>query len=159
MSSQGTPAIVDLQTPFSGCLHRLSSAGLKRLKAYADAHGGDFNVPHSHSDFKLYSWMASQRGECKKYEADPATSTLTSKRLEMLEQVGAILSWKEAALRRSTPKPDHQSDGVLKGVGATKAATAAVSDDPTSSVSAELVGADEQSSMSTSVSLSSAEAS
>ena len=66
-----------------------------RLEAYRDAHGGDCNVPQTcKDDPRLGKWVKTQKEQWRKYEADPATSSMSAERVAALEQMGAIDSWR-----------------------------------------------------------------
>ena len=66
------------------------------LEAYRDAHGGDCNVPARwEDDPRLGGWVMHQKAQWRKYEADPATSSMGAERVAALRQMGAIDSWRE----------------------------------------------------------------
>ena len=65
------------------------------LEAYRDAHDGCCNVPRtSKDDPQLGEWVATQKAQFRKYEADPATSSLRAERVVALREMGAIDSWR-----------------------------------------------------------------
>ena len=64
------------------------------LEAYRDAHDGCCNVPQRWKDDpQLGVWVMKQKTQFRKYEEDPATSTLSAERFSALQQMGAIGSW------------------------------------------------------------------
>ena len=73
-----------------------------RLEAYRDAHKGCCNVPRGWKDDpQLGNWVSTQKAQFRKYEEDPATSTLSAERFSALQQMGATSSWLAASLIRS----------------------------------------------------------
>ena len=71
-----------------------------RLEAYRDAHKGCCNVPQRwKEDPQLGSWVRRQKAQLRKYEEDPATSTLSAERVSALQQMGAIDSWRKRKSR------------------------------------------------------------
>ena len=70
---------------------------LTRLIAYRDAHDGDCNVPQTWKDDpQLGIWVKNQKQHLRKYKADPATSSLNTERIAILQKIGAITSWSNA---------------------------------------------------------------
>ena len=64
------------------------------LEAYRDAHDGCCNVPQTWKDDpQLGQWVMTQKAQFRKYEADPATSSLSAERVVALREMGAIDSW------------------------------------------------------------------
>ena len=75
------------------------------LEEHAAAHGGDCNVPARwEDDPQLGRWMHMQKVQWRKYEADPATSSLSAERVAALRQMGALNSWSLAALLRAAAR-------------------------------------------------------
>ena len=52
-------------------------------------------------DPQLGTWVNHQRAQLHKYEADPATSTLSAERVSLLKEMGAIDSWREQSRSRT----------------------------------------------------------
>ena len=86
------------------------------LEAYRDAHGGDCNVPQTwEDDPQLGRWVRHQKTQWRKYEADPATSSMSTERVATLWMMGAIDSWRsrERRSRASAREPLGQKSYVL----------------------------------------------
>ena len=80
------------------------------------AHGGDCNVPRTwEDDPRLGWWVTTQKAQLRKYEADPATSSLSAERVAALWLMGAIESWRsrERRSRASAREPLGQKSYVL----------------------------------------------
>ena len=70
---------------------------LTRMIAYRDEHDGDCNVPQTWKDDpQLGIWVKNQKQHLRKYKADPATSSLNTERIAILQKIGAITSWSNA---------------------------------------------------------------
>ena len=83
------------------------------LEEYRDAHGGDCNVPARWKDDpRLGKWVHTQKLQWKKYEADPATSSMSAECVAALRQMGAIDSWQE--VRRSVSRTWEASRALLE---------------------------------------------
>ena len=59
------------------------------LVAYKDTHGGSCNVPTRGyaENPQLGTWVNRQRAQYKKFQQDPATSSMTQERIERLESI------------------------------------------------------------------------
>ena len=58
------------------------------LVAYKDTHGGSCNVPQRYAENpQLGNWVDTQRRQYKKFQQDPATSSMTQERIERLESI------------------------------------------------------------------------
>ena len=69
-----------------------------RLQEYRDRHEGDCNVPEAwKKDPDLGKWVKEQKAQWQKYEADPATSSLSAERVSALKRMGATRSWRDGA--------------------------------------------------------------
>ena len=80
------------------------------LEAYRDAHDGCCNVPAKWKDDpQLAKWVMRQKSELRKYEADPATSSLSAERVLALREMGAIDSWSLAFLIRSAERRESEA--------------------------------------------------
>ena len=87
-----------------------------RLEVYRDTHDGCCNVPQKwKDDLQLGKWVDNQKVQFRKYEEDPATSTLSAERFSALEQMGAIKSWiKFSESSASSPKKIYLSDSDME---------------------------------------------
>ena len=80
------------------------------LEAYRDAHDGCCNVSDRwKEDPQLGKWVMNQKYQFRKYEADPATSSLSAERVLALREMGAIDSWSLAFLIRSAERRESEA--------------------------------------------------
>ena len=80
------------------------------LEAYRDAHDGCCNVPQRWKDDpQLGAWVKNQKLQFRKYEADPATSSLSAERVVALREMGAIDSWRSPHWKSASRARERES--------------------------------------------------
>ena len=80
------------------------------LQEYCDAHGGDCNVPDQWKDDpRLGKWVTEQKFQWRKYEADPATSSMSAERVVALREMGAIDSWRSPPWKCGSRASERES--------------------------------------------------
>ena len=80
------------------------------LVAYKDAHGGSCNVPTRGyaENPQLGTWVSTQRKQYKKFQQDPATSSMTQERIERLESIA--FQWNGRSLKRNRRSSEECDD-------------------------------------------------
>ena len=82
------------------------------LVAYKNTHGRSCNVPFKYAkNPQLAKWVNNQRRQYKKFQQDPATSSMTQERIERLESIA--FQWNGRSLkpnRRSSEECDDDAN-------------------------------------------------
>ena len=77
---------------------------------YHDAQGADCKVPQTWKDDpQLGKWVDNQKAHFRKYEADPATSSLSAERVVALREMGAIDSWRSPPWKCGSRASERES--------------------------------------------------
>ena len=82
------------------------------LVAYKDAHGGSCNVPTGGyaENPQLGTWVYTQRKQYKKFQQDPATSSMKQERIQRLESIAFQWNGRSLTLNACSSEEDGSYD-------------------------------------------------